>query len=518
MSQPVDETLVQGAALGGEAPAESCPIEGPLEPVIFVIFGASGDLTARKLVPALYHLLGNGGLPERFAVVGAARSELDDESWRRSMRQALEAAGADLDRWERFGPRLFYQRLDYDRAEDYQALARRLAELSRAEALGGNRVFNLALPPALYPVAARRLAQAGLGRQEEGYARLVVEKPFGHDLASAQELNRAIAEGFGEDQVFRIDHYLAKETVQNVLLLRFANAIFEPIWNRNFVDHVVIAATETLGVGHRAGYYDQAGVLRDMFQNHIMQLLSLIALEPPSRYGADRVRDEKTKTFRSLRPFPVDQVWDHLVLGQYGPGEAGGEPAAGYRQEPRVAADSLTPTFALMRTFVDNWRWQGVPFYLVSGKRLRRKITRMVIQFKEVPHSLFRETLGEHITANRLTLGVHPEENIALSFQTKHPGAKLCLRSVKMLFDYHQDYQGPVLEAYEKALLDCMLGDHVLFWRQDGVELTWAYLEPILRRCESCDERAGRLHRYPAGSWGPEEARRVLPDWPAPVQ
>jgi glucose-6-phosphate 1-dehydrogenase len=518
MSQPVDETLVQGAALGGEAPAESCLIEGPLEPVTFVIFGASGDLTARKLVPALYNLFASGGLPERFAVVGAARSEMDDDGWRQAMRRALEEGGHDLGRWEEFGPNLCYQRLDYDDPQGFRELGRRLEELAGARGLGGNRIYNLALPPGLYPVVARRLAEAGLSGQERGYARLVVEKPFGHDLDSARELNRAIAQGFGEDQVFRIDHYLAKETVQNVLLLRFANAIFEPIWNRNFVDHVVIAATETLGVGHRAGYYDQAGVLRDMFQNHMMQLLSLIALEPPSRYGADRVRDEKTKTFRSLRPFPVDEVWDHLVLGQYGPGEAGGERVAGYREEPKVAGDSLTPTFALLRAFVDNWRWQGVPFYLVSGKRLRRKITRMVIQFKEVPHSLFRETLGEHISANRLILGVHPEENIALTFQTKHPGAKLCLRSVKMVFDYHQDYQGPVLEAYEKALLDCMLGDHVLFWRQDGVDLTWGFLEPILRRCESCDERAGRLHRYAAGSWGPEEARRVLPDWPAPVQ
>ncbi len=514
---PAGETaVVMGAPLnnGDSAPA-SCLLDGPLEPCTIVIFGASGDLAARKLIPALYNLFINKGLPEAFRVVGAARTEMSEEAFRDKMREALgRHEGLDLSQWPQFSRCLHYQNVDYDDLDSYRLLGKRLDELSQAAGTGANRVFNLAIPPKLYATVATRLGQAGLAAEDRGWARLVVEKPFGHDLASAKELDQAIAASFAEHQVFRIDHYLAKETVQNVLLFRFANAIFEPLWNRNFVDHVVIMATETLGVEHRAGYYEKAGVLRDMFQNHMMQLLSLIAMEPPSRYGADRVRDEKTKVFRSLRPFPVQAIYDHLVLGQYGAGEIKGMAVPGYRDEPKVADDSLTPTFALMRCFVDNWRWQGVPFYLVSGKRLQSKRTRMVIQFKEVPHSLFRETLGEHISANRLILGVHPEEDITLTFQTKNPGAKLCLRSVKMLFDYQQGQNGVLLDAYEKALLDCMLGDHMLFWRQDGVELTWAYLDPVLQRCESCDQRAGRLHEYPSGSWGPEGAKLLLPAWP----
>jgi len=507
---------VEAAAIqtdGGEGGDGGCAWDGDLAPLTMVIFGASGDLTARKLIPAVYNLYRQGALPEQFAVVGAARSDWDDDEFRARMAQALEDL-EDGSARERFLARLHYQRLDYDQVEDYRALGRRLEELAEHQGLESNRIYNLALPPALYETAAANLAAAGLAEEAHGYRRLVVEKPFGSDLASAQSLNEAIARGFGEHQVFRIDHYLAKETVQNVLVFRFANAIFEPIWNRRYVESVVITATETLGVGHRAGYYEKAGVLRDMFQNHMMQLLSLIALEPPSRYGADRVRDEKTKTFRSLRPFPVDELWDNLILGQYQAGRSAGREVVGYRQEKGVDPMSLTPTFAMMRLYVDNWRWQGVPFYLVSGKRLGAKVTRMAIQFKEVPHSLFRETLGEHISANRLTLGVHPEESISLAFQTKQPGAKFCLRSVKMLFDYHEGHQGQGTDAYDKALLDCMLGDHTLFWRQDGIELTWGFLDAMINRCETCDQRAGRLNHYPAGSWGPEPATRFLPGWP----
>jgi glucose-6-phosphate 1-dehydrogenase len=514
-----ETTVVQGLPMNGDTAAASCLIDGPMEPCSIVIFGASGDLAGRKLIPALYNLFINKGLPKAFLIIGAARTAMDEDFFRDKMREALARhEDLDLSRWPEFSRSLHYHEVDYDELESYHRLAKRLSELSQAAGTDSNRVFNLAIPPQLYATVATRLGEAGLAKEDKGWARLVVEKPFGHDLASAQELDQAIASSFAEHQVFRIDHYLAKETVQNVLLFRFANAIFEPLWNRNYVDHVIIMATETLGVEHRAGYYEKAGVLRDMFQNHMMQLLSLIAMEPPSRYGADRVRDEKTKVFRSLRPFPIEAVYDHLVLGQYGAGEINGQSVPAYRDEPKVADDSLTPTFALMRCFVDNWRWQGVPFYLVSGKRLKAKRTRLVIQFKEVPHSLFRETLGEHISANRLILGVHPEEDITLTFQTKKPGAKLCLRSVKMLFDYKQGQDGPSLDAYEKALLDCMLGDHMLFWRQDGIELSWAQLDPVLRRCETCDQRAGRLHEYPAGSWGPKEAGLLLPAWPGITQ
>jgi glucose-6-phosphate 1-dehydrogenase len=337
----------------------------------------------------------------------------------------------------------------------------------------------------------------------------VVEKPFGRDLKSAMELDRTLHESFREEQIFRIDHYLAKETVQNILMLRFANSIFEPLWNRGFVDHVDITAAEALGVEHRAGYYEQAGVLRDMFQNHMMQLLALVAMEPPSLFEAERVLDEKAKVYRSLRPFPVDDLQGYLVLGQYGEGRVDGERVRAYRLEPGVSPDSLTPTFARMKVFVDNWRWQGIPFFLTSGKRLARKSTEIVIHFKEVPHSMFRRTLQEEIRPNRLILGIHPEENISLTFQTKSPGARVSLRSVTMDFHYHQNHGGPFLDAYEKVLLDCMLGDHMLFWRQDGVELCWAFLTPILMECETCSNRPEMLHPYESGSWGPAAAARL---------
>jgi glucose-6-phosphate 1-dehydrogenase len=321
------------------------------------------------------------------------------------------------------------------------------------------------------------------------------------------ELDRTLHRSFGERQIFRIDHYLAKETVQNVLTLRFANAIFEPLWNRNFVDHVGILAAENLGVEHRAGYYDRSGVLRDMFQNHLMQLLALIAMEPPSRFESDRVQDEKAKVFRSLKPLPAAGVHENLILGQYGPGIVEGGQALGYREEPGVRPDSVTPTFAVLRLFLDNWRWRGVPFYLASGKRLAQKVTEITVQFKEVPHSMFQSVLGERIIANRLILGIYPDEGIRLTFQTKNPGAQMCLRSVLMDFKYYHDYRGLVLDAYDKALVDCIQGDHMLFWRRDAVELCWAFLTPILEECEACGPTVPLIHPYEAGTWGPEAAR-----------
>jgi glucose-6-phosphate 1-dehydrogenase len=292
-------------------------------------------------------------------------------------------------------------------------------------------------------------------------------------------------------------------------MFRFANWIFEPIWNRSHIDHVSITAAESLGVEHRAGYYEEAGVLRDMFQNHMMQLLALTAMEPPSRFKADRVRDEKVKVFRALRPFSNENSKESIVLGQYGPGRIDGQKVPGYREEPGVRPDSLTPTFALLRAFIDNWRWKGVPFYVMSGKRLAKKLTEISIQFREVPHAMFSPVLGDHITANRLVLGIYPEEEITLTFQTKYPGAKVCLRSVTMDFLYHQNYAGPILDAYEKVLIDCMIGDQMLFWRQDAVELCWSFLDPILKECESCGDRAEMLLPYEAGSWGPEAVQEL---------
>lgn len=479
-----------------------------------VIFGASGDLTGRKLVPALYHLFANGATPEHFYICGAARSEMDQEEFRGKMRRAVEGKGGDMAAWERFAACLHYHPVIYDQADSYRGLAARLDELDQEHGVGGNRIFELAIPPTLYQTVAATLAQAGLSGEEHGWRRLVVEKPFGRDLASSRELNQAIGQGFKEHQVFRIDHYLAKETVQNIMMFRFANAIFEPLWNRGYIEQVSILTAETLGVEHRAGYYEQAGVLRDMFQNHMMQLLALVAAEPPSLFQAERVRDERTKLFRSLRPFPTGQIYDSLVLAQYEAGEIDGKAMPAYRAEPGVDPSSLTPTYATMKVFVDNWRWQGVPFFLTSGKRLAQKLTRVVIHFREVPHSLFRQVLGEEIQANRLVLNIQPSEEISLYFQAKQPGAQVALRTVRLHFSYQDQAGQRSVEAYEKALADAMLGDQMLFWRQDGVDLCWAFLDPVVEACESCGDRADRLHRYRAGSWGPRDAALLWPGHP----
>lgn len=490
-----------------EIPAESCLIEQTPKPCSLVIVGASGDLTQRKLIPAIYHLFKKGALPDPFLIIGCSRTEITDQGFRDKIREALsERNDIDMSQWDAFAPSLHYQPVQYDDPASFKNFAGYLKKLDKESGTLGNRIFYLAIPPSLYPSTAKMLGKAGLskgGNRGKGWARIVVEKPFGRDLATAIDLDQALHQYFQEKQIFRIDHYLAKETVQNILMFRFANAIFEPIWNRRYINRVDITAAEILGVEHRAGYYEEAGVLRDMFQNHMMQLLALTAMDPPSRFKADRVRDEKVRVYRALRPFPVEQTEDYLILGQYGAGTLNGKRVPAYRDEQGVSPDSLTPTFARMKLFLDNWRWQGVPFYLTSGKRLAHKNTQVSIQFKEVPHALFRDTLGDEIQANHLILGIYPDEKITLTFQTKNPGAKMCLRSVTMDFNYSQSYTGPVLDAYEKVLLDCMLGDQMLFWRQDGVELCWSFLTPILIECESCRNRAQNLLLYEAGSWGP---------------
>jgi len=488
-----------------KVPFESCLMEGRPDPCSVVIVGASGDLTGRKIVPALYTLFINGGLPDPMLIVGCARTEIDDSEFRKRMKEAvLRHANLEPSGWERFAALLHYRTIKYDSPETFTVFADSLRSLEKAHGLKKNRLFYLAIPPSLYESTGRMLGETGLAQEQDGnWARIVVEKPFGRDLDSAMALDRELHEYWKEHQVFRIDHYLAKETVQNILMFRFANAIFEPLWNRRYIESVHITAAESLGVEHRAGYYEQAGVLRDMFQNHMMQLLSLTAMEPPAQFEANRVRDEKVKVYRALRPFEREKLSECLLLGQYTAGEVNGLAVPAYRDEPGVDPKSLVPTFARMKIFVDNWRWQGVPFFLTSGKRLSEKRTEIMIQFKEIPHSMFRSVLGEHVSANRLTLGIYPEEMIRMTFQTKNPGAKVCLRTVTMDFHYNQDYRGPVMEAYEKVLLDCMLGDHMLFWRQDGVELCWSFLTPVLEACETCGDRAERLHFYPAGSRGP---------------
>ncbi|MEN8142525.1 MAG: glucose-6-phosphate dehydrogenase [Thermodesulfobacteriota bacterium] len=484
-----------------------------LEPCTIVIFGATGDLTARKLIPALFDLFTDGNLPSPCVIVGCGRTSLSREEFVGRLLKKGPDFLAGHQRWQEFAALLYYRVIQYDSPETYNELGSFLKELDREKATAGNIIFDLAVPPALYPVIAVNLSEVGLAREKEagrGWTRIVIEKPFGRDLASARELDQTLHLGFAEHQIFRIDHYLAKETVQNTIMFRFANSIFEPLWNRDYIDYVGIVAAEELGVETRAGYYEGAGVVRDMFQNHMLQLLALIAMEPPASFSTKGIRDEKNKLFRCLRPLTAEGQGDALVLGQYGPGQVNGQDVPGYRQEVGVNRDSLTPTFAMMRLYLDNWRWQGVPFYLVSGKRLARKDTRMVIQFKEVPHSMFRKQLGEKINANRLTLGVFPEEEIRLSFQAKVPGQRICMRTTELEFKYYEDFTGPVMAAYEKVLLDCMQGEQMFFWRQDGVELAWAFLDPILEACEQCSDRSRQLGFYEAGSWGPEEVRGLL--------
>ena len=507
-------TRVKAKAPPMDIPPQECVVVGPLDPCTIVIFGASGDLTARKLVPALYNLFLNEGLPSPFTIVGTSRTDLTHDEFREKLKTSYAATeNADLSRWDEFAGNLYYKPVVYDSLDSYVELAGFLRELDEKYHTGGNRVFDLAVPPSLYSVIAEMLGKAGLAQEGEngkGWSRIVVEKPFGRDLKSAVELDQTLYQSFQEHQIFRIDHYLAKETIQNILMFRFANAIFEPIWNRSYIAYVGIIAAEKLGVENRAGYYEQAGVIRDMFQNHMMQVLALTAMEPPSLFEANRVREEKAKVFRSFKSIGGAEQVDNLILGQYGPGMIDGSEVAGYRQEPGVSSSSLVPTFAMMRVFIDNWRWQGIPFYLVSGKRLARKITRIVVQFKRVPHSMFRNVLGEEILANRLVLGIYPEERITLTFQTKYPGARACLRPVKLDFSYDQNYSGPALEAYEKVLLDCIQGDQMLFWSNNGVRLSWSFLTPILQDCETCGDRGARLQPYDSGSWGPEAAQKWM--------
>jgi glucose-6-phosphate 1-dehydrogenase len=507
-------TRVEAKTTPMDLPGEECLTVGPLDPCTIVIFGASGDLTGRKLIPALYNLYLHNGLPKPFVIVGCSRTSMNHEQFRERLKPSHPGAGRlDMSRWGEFAENIYYQPIVYDSPSSYRDLAAFLKKLDSQYHTTGNRIFDLAVPPVLYSTIAEMIGNAGLAKEGDngnGWVRIVVEKPFGQDLSTAKELDRSLHKSFQEQQIFRIDHYLAKETVQNILMFRFANAIFEPIWNRHYISYVGIIAAEKLGVENRAGYYEEAGVLRDMFQNHMMQVLALTSMEPPSLFESGRVQDEKVKVYRAIKPFDGTNQTEDLILGQYGPGVVDGVEVSGYREEPGVNPKSLTPTFAMMRVFVDNWRWRGIPFYLVSGKRLARKVTRIIVHFKRVPHSMFRNVLGEDILANRLVLGIYPKERITLRFQTKYPGAQTCLRPVTMDFYYHQNYSGPVLDAYEKVLLDCIHGDHMLFWRQDGVELAWRFLDPVLQDCESLPDRSERLHPYESGSWGPDMARKWM--------
>jgi glucose-6-phosphate 1-dehydrogenase len=484
-----------------------------------VIFGASGDLAARKLIPSLFHLHQRRLLPNAFYVLGVGRTVLSETDFRARVREAAQrhAPGGAFDAaaWTEFEARLHYQAGDYDDPSTYETIVRLTKELDQWHGAPGHLLFYLSTPPLLYEVVVERLAAAGLngaagGRPVEGgwpWRRIIVEKPFGRDAATARALNRTFAAAFTEDQIYRIDHYLGKDTVQNILMLRFANTIFEPVWSRLYIDHVQILVAESIGIEHRAGYYDGAGCLRDIFQNHMLQLLAVTAMEPPATFDADRVRDERAKVVRSIRPYTKERVAADTVFGQYGPGTMGGMPVPGYREEPGVRPGSTTDTFVAMRCYIDNSRWRGVPFYLRSGKRLPSRVTEIAVQFRHVPHSLFNPLRPEDLSANLLILRIQPGEGISLRFEAKHPGPKLCLSSVTMDFDYREAYRVEPPEAYERLFIDAMLGDQTLFARQDEIELAWQLLAPVLERGEGVPSDA--FPNYAPGSWGPPEAMRL---------
>ncbi len=481
------------------------------DPCAMVIFGASGDLTERKLIPALFYLSRERMLPAGFSVIGCARTPSTDEQFRQEMAEAVKKflhLTAESDAFvEGFGKGLHYIADNFNDPKAYEQLKAVLESLDQERGTAGNRLFYLATPPSFFPVIVKHLGAAGLAKPKvpgTTWTRIIIEKPFGQSLGSALELNRAVTGVFDEDQVYRIDHYLGKETVQNLLVFRFANGIFEPFWNRRYIDHVQIAVAEELGVENRGAYYEEAGLLRDMIQNHVLQVLSLVAMEPPATFEATAVRDEKAKVMRALRPIRFERVPEFVVRGQYVEGFVGGKKVPAYRSEPKVSPASNTETFAAFKLFIDNWRWADVPFYLRSGKRLPKRISEISIQFRRVPHLLFRGAGAEGIEPNILAIRIQPNEGISLKFCAKLPGTTMQIRPVEMEFLYGESFGAAPPTAYETLLLDCMLGDATLFNRDDGVELSWEFVDPILDRWKQ--DGPNGLAFYPAGSWGPAEA------------
>jgi glucose-6-phosphate 1-dehydrogenase len=463
-------------------------------PHTFVILGASGDLTQRKLVPALYQLFRKGRLPKETRVVGFSRTAFTHDAWRADLAKSVarHIGNFDVGLWDKFSQHIYYHPGDIGRADDFASLAKLLTEIEKSDT--STRVYYLATAPQFYKSAVEQLGGSGLADEAGGSRRVIIEKPFGTDLASAKNLNAAVHAVFSERQVYRIDHYLGKETVQNLLVLRFANTIFEPIWNRNYIDHVQITVAEEVDVGRRAGYYDSAGVLRDMFQNHLLQLLMITAMEAPVRYGADAVRNEKVKVLQAIRPTGGEQVLRDTVRGQY----------SGYSATEGVQSGSRTATFAAIKLWIDNWRWQGVPFYLRSGKAMSCRTTQIVVQFREPPHMLFADGPKSAAESNRLVIQVQPAEGIQLHFETKVPDAGMKLRQTDLDFRYQREFRGTIPEAYERLLLDSLEGDASLFARADEVEASWAICDPILDEWQRSDRPT--LHTYEPGLWGPEES------------
>lgn len=476
-----------------------------------VIFGASGDLTYRKLLPAVYDLYLQKSLPENFAVLGVARTEFSDDEFREKMKKGIQqfainkTNGEELDA---FLKKVFYLSLVTDKAEDYQKLKDRLNRLDEENKTAGNYIFYLSTPPSLYPIIPKNLAQYGLNKEEDGrFRRIIIEKPFGVDLQSAIELNKSLNEDYKEDQIYRIDHYLGKETVQNVFVTRFANGIYEPLWNRNYVQHVEITSAESIGVENRGGYYDHSGALRDMVQNHLLQVVALVAMEPPMGLDSVSIRNEKMKVFQALRPLTTEDIQKNVIRGQYTASTIKKEKIKGYREENGVDPNSRTETYFAMKFFIDNWRWGGVPFYVRTGKRLPTRVTEVVIHFKPTPQNLFVENKDFCNEGNKLVLRIQPDEGILLKTGMKVPGGGYQVKTVNMDFHYSQLEGTYVPDAYERLILDCMAGDSTLYIRSDALEQTWKFVQPIL---DFCKDEDAPLYGYPAGTWGPDCADDLI--------
>jgi glucose-6-phosphate 1-dehydrogenase len=497
-----------------ENPLVEATLERVAPPAVLVVFGASGDLTSRKLMPAIEHLALRRLLPGGFSIVGVARTEMTDNDFLEHMRKAVDegrTGDEDADHvWQAFADGGFrYVAGDYGAPETFAKLRDVLDEVDRTRGTSGNRLYYLATPPTTFETIVTALGEAGLNRPvtKDAFVRIVIEKPFGHNQHTAAGLDSVVHSVFDESQVYRIDHYLGKETVQNVLALRFANAIFEPVWNRRYVDHVQITVTESLGVGHRGGFYEQAGALRDIVQNHVMQVLALTLMEPPATFDADGIRDEKVKALRAVDIYTPEQVKTDVVRAQYQPGWVEGDEVPGYREEEGVDPHSETETYVAMRLLVDNWRWAGVPFFVRTGKRLPKRVTEVAMQFKDVPHLPFAVSQAEGLDPDLLVLRIQPDEGITLRFGAKVPGQAFRVRSVSMDFFYGAAFLEETPEAYERLLLDALVGDPTLFIRSDEVEQAWRIVDPVLTSWEEDDVP---LARYEAGSWGPREADMLL--------
>ena len=484
----------------------------PVESCTLVIFGGSGDLARRRLIPALYNLLLDGLLPANFAVLGLGRKKMTDDEFRATLREGVLAHSRQSlveERWTAFASRLFYLAGGNDDSNTYAALKTRVEELERQFGLPGNRIFYLSIPPSSFTPVCEGLEYAGLAtRTNRPYARIIIEKPVGRDLASAQQINAITGRVFDESQIFRIDHYLGKETVQNLMVVRFANSIFEPIWNHKYIDHVQITVSEAEGVGTRASYYEEAGALRDMVQNHLLQLLCLVAMEPPYSLDPDVVRNAKMEVLRCLRPITGKDVEAYTVRAQYAAGAVNGKPVPGYRRENGVKPDSTTETYVAVKCFVENWRWSGVPFYLRTGKAMPHRASEVAVQFKEIPQILFNANQNEPQQPNVLALRIQPEEGLSLRIVSRVPGTRAQTHPVEMDFQYGEVFGRPSPEAYERLLLDVMAGDASRFMRRDAVEASWAWITKIL---EGWQQQGARwLPEYPAGTCGPVEADRLI--------